>query len=83
MSKVTSITDWKNKQLAKQYTAYYGTPIDIQHVKRPRLTLVEKDIKIKDDAIEYDVSEYIELLQQEGIDTDRIEIIKPDPTIPW
>ena len=92
MTNVISITAWKNKQLEKQYTAYHGTPIDIKYVKRPQFTVIQTRSISEEEAMaalqgSIDIAKYMDSMKEElaleGINIDSINVIKPDPTIPW
>lgn len=74
MAHVISLQDIKDKKASAQYTAYFGTPITVKHVKRPSLALVTPRPSI-------DMTAYLESL--EGEDIDVTSIIQLDPNIPW
>lgn len=74
MAQVISMQDIKDKKASAKYTAYFGTPITVQYVKRPSLTLVTPRPTV-------DLSAYLESLEGEDIDVS--SIIQLDPNIPW
>lgn len=86
MSNVISIQDYKARLAVKAYTAYYGVPVEVVKVKKSFIKAVEQytedDIAQLQGSI--DMSNYLEwLTQQEDVDLKDIEVIKPDPSIPW
>lgn len=80
MTKVINLSQYKEKQMNKAYIKYYGnTEVEVHKVtRRPHLVVAMKA---------EDISEYINAvekdLQEEGIDINELNIIKPNPNIPW
>lgn len=87
MTKVINLASFREQQMSKAYTAYYGTPITITKVKRPKLVAVkdytEDDIAQLQGSI--DMSSYMDwLVQQADIDNNDISNIIPwNNNIPW
>lgn len=80
MNKVISLQEYKTKKIEQQYIRYYGNQkIVVKPVKKPRILTLVQNKQVAD----YDISEYIEEARKAGINIDELDIVKPDPTIPW
>ena len=81
MTQIIELNAFKEKKLEKQYLAYHGTPIKVQHVKRPQLHLVEEKALASKEL--FDISHLLEELQKEGIQAHDVQVVQVDPSIPW
>lgn len=81
MAQIINMDAFKQKKQEKQYLTYYGTPFTVQQVKRPQLHLVEEQALVEQEL--FDISHLLEELEKEGIQARDIQVIQPDPSIPW